>query len=1190
MVILQTRDTGRTWQVSGLISTPNAALDVLSINAIDSLRCYVTLTNRHSRQVFLVFTDDGKNWTTRPLPFADQNVRKSIFLSSNNGCVLVQSGSNTDRILYTGDLGESWTSAGPGFPGNLADVAFYDPYNGWATADSKSPYGAIEVYRTIDGGRHWKLSRTIDPDKSVGKYAVRVINSRFDQHLILGHHASLITAEELGSFVAYSRDNGKSYDVFEIEYQPEPGLVVKPVLDDLKISAEKSLWAVNPQLNEWESGYALIRSVDSGKSWEKRYSFSEPVTAVLFPSDLAGVCVTDGKIMHSADEGASWSPATIEVCNRVPNIENELMVVQEDPYLDGAKQQASLEISDVEEVQILLTKPLDAQIDSAYTSRLKLGWRGWGAWHTIRNLAGVDNASIREHQTIRLAGEVQMVKGKKIQKALWESDINGTLSEKIAFTTLHDQLSAGSHRITFRVMDELGQWSTPATLNLVVEPFPIVKLPFHGSWIIGGAGSYYNRRYHVGNTRYALDMNIPGGEDYGIPIRASTNGKVIFAGYRRGGYGRMIKIEYHYAGKKYVTSYAHLGTISVSVGDIVSQGQEIGTCGNTGWSSGPHLHWELWEDDRNVPPEPVFLDDLTVIQEIQNGKMYASDNHHEPKNVLIVDEGDISNTYFDRIGYGHSKRWTISNKNTRSAEAVWVPEIKKTGVYRIEVHIPRNNATAYVRYRIHQGNLVTVVPLSQYYYYDQWVSLGNFYLEKKNQNLVTMDNVTGRYGRRVAFDAVRFVGPIKELTKSDVDNENTKFTTYDKSNLASDDAVSEFGALESVEAGSGGQRWDLPLILNRSDSGQTQGIESLAKSVRFDLTEFSFSGEAGWAVRSVTGENTIESRSALELIYTNNYGASWKPGAFLALDEGDLRGITLNAIDSVTCILLLENAATGRSFLAWTENRYDWNVIPIDLDDVRVKSMSFQTRKRGLLVVRLPNFEDRVYFTIDGGETWEVSDLDFTGAVQGLSFYSPFNGLLVGDSKTNHGNIALFRTIDGGKHWSADSEIAASGMKGRYAVTIHAPRFDKYLVHGMTVDVTTGESESSFLAVSTNPEKKLAVETITYSPVPGITIRPTAELIAPVNSGQLWAVNNTPNEWDEGFALLYSENTGKTWKRIYRFEDPIHTLMFSDENHGVCSDFFGNIFVTEDAGKTWIKSRLNSDSHATAGVQEKTLD
>jgi len=77
---------------------------------------------------------------------------------------------------------------------------------------------------------------------------------------------------------------------------------------------------------------------------------------------------------------------------------------------------------------------------------------------------------------------------------------------------------------------------------------------------------------------------------HGSPITATHGGTVVASG-TVGGYGNYVRIQY--ADGTIATAYGHLDTIAVRVGDTVTAGQQIGTMGNTGGSTGTHLHYEV---------------------------------------------------------------------------------------------------------------------------------------------------------------------------------------------------------------------------------------------------------------------------------------------------------------------------------------------------------------------------------------------------------------------------------------------------------------------------------------------------------------------------------------------------------------------------------------------------------------------
>lgn len=92
----------------------------------------------------------------------------------------------------------------------------------------------------------------------------------------------------------------------------------------------------------------------------------------------------------------------------------------------------------------------------------------------------------------------------------------------------------------------------------------------------------------------------------GLPVLSSTDGVVIYTGKDFRGFGKMIMIETVGENAGYATLYAHLDKIVVYDGQKVKQGEVIGALGNTGRSSGPHLHFEIRTAD-GVPIDPLPL-------------------------------------------------------------------------------------------------------------------------------------------------------------------------------------------------------------------------------------------------------------------------------------------------------------------------------------------------------------------------------------------------------------------------------------------------------------------------------------------------------------------------------------------------------------------------------------------------------
>jgi murein DD-endopeptidase MepM/ murein hydrolase activator NlpD len=96
----------------------------------------------------------------------------------------------------------------------------------------------------------------------------------------------------------------------------------------------------------------------------------------------------------------------------------------------------------------------------------------------------------------------------------------------------------------------------------------------------------------------SLHPGIDIGVGFGTPIHAAASGIVILAG-PDGGYGNFVVIDH---GNNLATAYAHQESIAVTVGQHVNQGDVIGYVGSTGFSTGPHLHFEVRINGNPVDP------------------------------------------------------------------------------------------------------------------------------------------------------------------------------------------------------------------------------------------------------------------------------------------------------------------------------------------------------------------------------------------------------------------------------------------------------------------------------------------------------------------------------------------------------------------------------------------------------------
>lgn len=114
----------------------------------------------------------------------------------------------------------------------------------------------------------------------------------------------------------------------------------------------------------------------------------------------------------------------------------------------------------------------------------------------------------------------------------------------------------------------------------------------------GRITSLYGRRFHPVLGYARMHAGVDFGAAWGSPIIAAATGRVTFAGYH-GGHGNYVRLDH---GGGLGTGYGHMSRIAVAPGEQVSAGEVIGYVGSTGLSTGPHLHYEMYQGGRTVNP------------------------------------------------------------------------------------------------------------------------------------------------------------------------------------------------------------------------------------------------------------------------------------------------------------------------------------------------------------------------------------------------------------------------------------------------------------------------------------------------------------------------------------------------------------------------------------------------------------
>ena len=179
-----------------------------------------------------------------------------------------------------------------------------------------------------------------------------------------------------------------------------------------------------------------------------------------------------------------------------------------------------------------------------------------------------------------------------VRRAHWDSVLATAVEEQQEIT---DFIAAEEERIARELEEARRRAELEARLGQITEAGWVLPSP-------GAITSWFGPRLHpiLGYTRMhnGVDFNCWTGD----PIRSATDGIVIMAQYY-GGYGYTIIVQH---ANSLSTLYAHLSAFNSQVNDYVVAGQQIGQCGTTGLSTGPHLHFEVRQSGAPVNPLPYL--------------------------------------------------------------------------------------------------------------------------------------------------------------------------------------------------------------------------------------------------------------------------------------------------------------------------------------------------------------------------------------------------------------------------------------------------------------------------------------------------------------------------------------------------------------------------------------------------------
>ena len=222
--------------------------------------------------------------------------------------------------------------------------------------------------------------------------------------------------------------------------------------------------------------------------------------------------------------------------------------------------------------------------------------------HFATALAGMEkelNTIHRNDQTFYRS----ILNKKSIDPQVWEGGVGGSVRDganRFAAPTLRE-VAQRTEKLHYKLgLQKLSFEETARLAQLKSEELKHIPaiLPLNGR-TVSGFGYRADPFHGHGHFHSGVDISAP----YGAPIFAAADGVVITSGTPEWGYGLQVEIDHGYG---FVTKYAHLSRTMVKVGQKIKRGTKLGLCGSSGYSTGPHLHYEVIRNGAKVNPEDYY--------------------------------------------------------------------------------------------------------------------------------------------------------------------------------------------------------------------------------------------------------------------------------------------------------------------------------------------------------------------------------------------------------------------------------------------------------------------------------------------------------------------------------------------------------------------------------------------------------
>lgn len=204
----------------------------------------------------------------------------------------------------------------------------------------------------------------------------------------------------------------------------------------------------------------------------------------------------------------------------------------------------------------------------------------------------------------------------KIDNSTWDGGIGGSvknselkrLSDSKELIAIAHKMQKIKHQMTVVAESQDEMITKVSKEEKRMRAIPAIR-PLHRlTKSIARSSGFGMRRDPVNKSVWQMHPGIDMGAPMGAPIFATGDGEVVRVQKKRSGYGFNVVVSHGYG---YKTLYAHMSIIDAKIGQKVKRGEVIGYVGSTGYSTCPHVHYEVFFNNKRINPAP-FIADMTV--------------------------------------------------------------------------------------------------------------------------------------------------------------------------------------------------------------------------------------------------------------------------------------------------------------------------------------------------------------------------------------------------------------------------------------------------------------------------------------------------------------------------------------------------------------------------------------------------